>query len=435
MRARECVLRLLLEYEASGKYANLSLSSHALDSVSAEERGFVTSLFYTAVEHKLTYDYYIAAFSKRSADKLSDHTRNILRLGICQLVDMKNIPAFAAVNETVKLSKNPGERSFVNGVLRAVSSAEELPLPPREKNVARFLSVKYSVPAPTVKHFISMLGEEGAEALLSKFNETAPLTLTVNTLKIGVDDFIKKLRDAGYNATRAEFSDISVRLCGSENPRSLPGFSEGEFFVQDEASLLAATVLLSDGATYIADVCSAPGGKSFAMSVLSGGRAKIDSFDIHESKMSLIEGGAMRLGLSGITAKVRDARYPDADKFGCYGAVLCDAPCSGLGVIAKKPDLRYKDISSLSELPELQYEILAASSKYLAVGGTLVYSTCTLNEKENRGVVDRFLSENPDFSVADFSLGSLKSECGSLTLYPHIHNTDGFFIAKLRKNK
>ena len=208
MRARECALRLLLEYEASGKYANLSLSSHVLDSVPADERGFVTSLFYTAVEHKLTYDYYIAAFAKRSADKLSEHTKNVLRLGICQLVDMKNIPDFAAVNETVKLSKNPGERAFVNGVLRAVSSAEELPLPPREKNAARYLSVKYSVPVPTVKHFISMLGEDGTEALLKKFNETAPLTLTVNTLKISVEDFIKKL---GSKIVTLHVSDYDFR--------------------------------------------------------------------------------------------------------------------------------------------------------------------------------------------------------------------------------
>ena len=171
------------------------------------------------------------------------------------------------------------------------------------------------------------------------------------------------------------------------------------------------------------------------MAILTGGRTEIDSFDIHESKMSLIESGAVRLGLNCITASVRDARVPDPERLGCYGTVLCDAPCSGLGVIAKKPDLRYKDISALSDLPELQYEILSASAGYALAGGALVYSTCTLNDAENRDVVEKFLSENPCFEAEDFTLGELKSEGGMLTLYPHLHNTDGFFIAKLRKNK
>ena len=435
MRAREYALRLLCDYEASGKYVNLSLSSHMLDSVAPEERAFVTSLFYTAVEHKLTYDYYIATFAKRSVDKLSDHTKNILRLGICQIVDMKNIPTYAAVNETVKLAKNSGERAFVNGVLRAVSSADELPLPPREKNEARFLSVKYSIPLATVKHFIPLLGADATEKLLAKFNETAPLTLTVNTKRISVCDFIKKLKSAGYTATRAELSPISVRLSESHDPRKLPGFAEGEFFVQDEASALAALVLTEGGAERIADVCSAPGGKSFAMAILSGDNARIDSFDVHESKMSLITSGRDRLGLSSVTASVRDARSPDSADFGSYDAVLCDAPCSGLGVFAKKPDLRYKDISLASELPALQYEILTASSAYLKAGGVMVYSTCTLNNAENCDVVRRFVSENTDFVLEDFTVGALSSEGGMLTLYPHVHNTDGFFIAKLRKNK
>ena len=165
MNVRNTALRLLLEYEASGKYVNLSLSSHMTDGLSREERALLTSLLYTTVEHKLTYDYYIAAFTKKSADKLSDHTRAILRLGICQLVDMDRIPAHSAVNETVKLAKNPGERSLVNAVLRAVAKAEELPLPQREKNAARYLSVKYSIPLATVKHFIRSLGEESAEEL------------------------------------------------------------------------------------------------------------------------------------------------------------------------------------------------------------------------------------------------------------------------------
>ncbi len=434
MSVREIALRLLLEYEASGKYVNLSLSSHIADGLSREDRAFLTSLLYTTVEHKLTYDYYIAAFTKKSVDKLSDHTRGALRLGICQLVDMERIPSHSAVNETVKLAKNPGERSFINAVLRAIANSGELPLPPREKNAARHLSVKYSIPLATVKHFIRLLGEQSAEELFAAFNKTTPLTLTVNTAKIGVDDFIKKLEQNGYAPTRAEFSDISVKLSKSENPRDISGFSEGEFFVQDEASSLAPQILASDKGEHFIDVCSAPGGKSFALAILTNDKAYIESCDIHESKLSLIKNGAERLGLSSISVSARDACKPKEELFGTFDGVLCDVPCSGLGVISKKPDLRYKDITD-NELPAIQAEILSESAKYLRTGGTLVYSTCTLNADENENIISAFLAENADFVAEDFKIGSLESESGCLTLYPHIHKTDGFFIAKIRKIK
>lgn len=236
MNVREIALRLLLEYEASGKYVNLSLSSHIADGLSREDRRLLTSLLYSTVEHKLTYDYYIASFTGAPADKLTDHTRNILRLGICQLVDMTRIPKYAAVNETVKLAKNAGERSLVNGVLRRISSTETLPLPPREKNLNRHLSVKHSIPLPIVKHLSTLVSIEELEPLLTSFNKKSGITLTVNTLNTDVDSFISKLTDAGITATRGRFSPISVTLSESASPSELPGFAEGEFFVEDEAS-------------------------------------------------------------------------------------------------------------------------------------------------------------------------------------------------------
>ena len=180
----------------------------------------------------------------------------------------------------------------------------------------------------------------------------------------------------------------------------------------------------------IIDVCSAPGGTAFAASVISGG--SVIAFDLHESKISLINNAARKLGLP-VSAVARDALSPDESLFGKADKVICDAPCSGLGVMAKKPDLRYKDISAADKLPELQYSILLASSLYLKAGGAMVYSTCTLNKRENEEVVSKFISENPDFYLEDFTVGTLSSLGGMLTLYPHIHNTDGFFIARLRK--
>ena len=436
MNLREIALKLLIDYEECGKYVNLSLNSHIADGLSCDDRARLTALLYTTVEHKLTYDYYIAALSGRGIDKISTHTRCVLRLGLCQIVDMDNIPDFAAVNETVKLAKNPGERSFVNGVLRRAAREEDsLPLPKKEKNAARYYSVLYSLPLATVKHFIAELGEEEAVKLFEAFNSEPPISLTVNTLKISVDDFVTELQNQGLSATRVKFSPITVRLDKPVNPKNIKGFSDGWFYVQDEASALSAIVLAPGSGDLMIDTCSAPGGKSFASAILSQDGAEIHSFDIHESKLSLITDTASRLGLKSINVSVRDALTPDENLIGKADKLLCDVPCSGLGVIAKKPDLRYKDLSATEDLPSLQLDILTASSQSLKVGGELVYSTCTLSACENAGGVLAFLEANPDFSLVDFSVGSLKSDNGMLALWPHIHGTDGFFISKLRKNK
>jgi len=433
----EIAYRLLGQYESSGTYINLSLNSHITDGLSKENKSILTALLYKTVEKKLTYDYYITAISKRSMDKITPEARDALRLGICALLDMRSIPSHAAVNEAVKLVRRAGERSFVNGVLRAIErERESLPLPDKNKNPRKYYSVYYSIPLATVKYMISLLGEESAVSFFEAVNSPErKITLTVNTQKISVDDFCGKLISQGYDARKSDYSDISVCISASHDPRSISGFSEGEFFVQDEASVLSALVLGADEGELIIDTCSAPGGKSFALAVISKDGADIRSFDLHESKLSLISSGAQRLGLKSVKAEVRDATEPCEQLFSKADAVLCDAPCSGLGVFSKKSDLRYKDITNLSELSELQYRILSQSSKYVKAGGRLVYSTCTLRREENEDIVDRFLSENPDFQAEDFSVSGLESKDGRITLYPHVHNTDGFFISKLRKKK
>lgn len=434
MNIRELALSLLLLHEDSDTYINLALSSHKADGLTSEERAILTVLLYTVTEKRITYDYYIGALSGRSLDKISPRTKNILRLGICQIADMEKIPDFAAVNETVKLAKNKGERSFVNAVLRAaVREKDNLPMPDKKKNAARYYSVRYSLPLGVVKHFLSELGEQESLNLFSAFNRTPPTDLTVNTLKVSVDEYLSMLLNEGYNATRVEFSPITVRICGSVNPRELPGYQQGLFFVQDSACAVCAAALDAKEGERIIDVCAAPGGKSFAVGILTSDRADIRSFDLHESKLSLIEGTSERLGLKSVRAEMRDATNPDSSLFGLADRVLCDVPCSGLGVIAKKPDLRYGVLEAMSSLPPLQLEILRASADYLKTGGTLVYSTCTLNKAENEEVVSAFLSEREDFQRVDFTVGSLNSESGMLTTYPHIHKTDGFFICKMKK--
>jgi len=436
MTVREIALKLLDEYELGGKFVNLSLSSHSADKLLAGERAFLTHLLYTAVERKLTYDYYVCSLSGRGIDKIDPHTLNILRLGFAQL-SMESVPAHAAVNETVKLARSSGERSFVNGILRAaVRKAEEgLPLPERKKNAARYLSIAYSFPQPLCKELVCAFGESEAEAMLNTYNTARYTDITVNALKISREELAKKLREDGFDVSLSRYSGIGLRIIGSCDPKKLYGFSDGLFFVQDEASAVSAEVISAKAGERIIDVCACPGGKSLAASVMSEGKAEIISFDIHMSKLSLIESSAKRLQLSCITVGERDARFPDEKYLGTADKVICDCPCSGLGVLGKKPDLRYRSGEGDKELPRLQREILEASAGYLKVGGELVYSTCTLRDCENRCVIEGFLNDNPGFEAVDFTVGELSSEKGMLTLLPHIHGTDGFFVAKLKRKQ
>ncbi len=429
---RKITLDLLRSYEEEHRYVNLLLSSPKLRALNAQELSFVTALLYTTVEKKLTYDYLISAFAGRSISEIDPRVRDILRIGLCQILDMNAIPDFAAVNETVKLSRHKGESSFINALLRrAIKEKDNLPFPKKDKNPYRYLSIIYSVPLSTVKFFASVFGLDECEMLLSAFSCESPLSVTVNEKKIEAEELLLKLE--AFGAKKSALTSNGILFEKSVSPKVLPGFDEGEFFVQDEASRIALGALsVCEGDTVI-DVCSAPGGKSFAAAVKTS--CRVYSFDVHESKLSLIRDGAKRLGLSNIEVRVLDATVADESLFGMADKVICDVPCSGLGVFGKKPDLRYKDIGMLDELPPLQYDILTKSASYLKRGGVMIYSTCTVNPAENESVTDRFIKEHPEFSYGAFSVEKIGFLGEKLTLLPHKHGTDGFYIAKIRRNK
>lgn len=430
---RKIAFELLRSYEEEGRYVNLLLSSPKASGLTKEEKNALTVLLYTVVEKKITYDYFIAALSKRQITDIDPFVRDIIRIGLCQILDMKSIPDFAAVNESVKLARHKGEAGFVNAVLRAaVRSKDSLPYPKKEKNLARYLSVFYSVPLATVKMFSEIVGEAECESLLKSMSKESGISITVNENKISTEALLNKLSDLG--AEKSRYTDNGIVFKKSVSPREIPGFSEGEFFVQDESSRIAALALDVSSGHKVIDVCSAPGGKAFAAAIKAGKTGSVTAFDIHESKISLIKDGASRLGLDNIKADVRDAQEPDESLFGAFDRVICDVPCSGFGVFAKKPDLRYKDISSVESLPTLQYEILEKSSSYLKKGGVLVYSTCTINPRENECVTDKFIEAHPEFSYEGVEIENIDFSKGNVTLMPHIHGTDGFYIAKLRKN-
>ena len=433
MNAREIAVKLLRAYEENDTYVNLSLNNPLVSSLSEEDRSFVTALVYTVVERRITLDYYISALAGRPTSDISPKALMLLRIGLAQLLYMDGVKSYAAVSETVALARGAGERGFVNGVLRAAERSDSLPLPPREKNLSRHLSVAYSVPLPIAKHFVKSLGEEGAEALLSAFLTHPPLTVAVNSLRIDRDSYLQMLSAAGIAAEKTAHSPLGVRIPSSVPATRLPGFAEGLFFVQDEASQIAVLALAPTAGAKMIDVCSAPGGKSLLSAVLMQNEGEIRSFDLHESKLPLIRESAARLGLCAIRAELRDATCAAQEERGAYSFVMCDVPCSGLGVLWKKPDLRYRAMEGREGLPALQAKILAESAKYVAEGGTLVYSTCTLKREENEAIVEAFLSLHPEFSLQPFSVGSLTANGGMLTTYPHIHGTDGFFIAKMKR--
>lgn len=434
MNIRKIALDLLMKYEASDTYINLALSSHSADRLTREERAALTALLYTTVEKKLTFDYYISAISGRGTDDIDPYTKNVLRLGICQILEMNSVPDFAAVNESVKLARNKGEAGFINALLRSVVRQKDcLPLPREDKNYRRYLSVKYSFPLWIVKAFDKLYGREKTEELLGVFNEQKYTDLTANTIKTTAESLRRSIEAAGIETVDSLVPQYTVRIPRSVNPEHIPGFSDGEFFVQDSACVVSALALEPKEGERVIDVCSCPGGKSFIAAIIMNDKGEIHSFDLHESKLSLIAEGSERLGLVSLNIDCVDATSPKEELFGTADKVICDVPCSGLGVLAKKPDLRYKSEESALELPPLQYDILSASARYLKVGGEILYSTCTLRREENEDVVERFLECNPEFTKIDFTVGNLSSTDGMLTLLPSVHNTDGFFMAKLKK--
>jgi 16S rRNA (cytosine967-C5)-methyltransferase len=278
-------------------------------------------------------------------------------------------------------------------------------------------------------------GEEACEQLLSAFNKTQPLTLRVNTCRISREALLQKLLESGFAAKETVYSPVGIRLEDSVDPTVLPGFAEGEWYVQDEASQIAVAALGVRSGSLVIDTCACPGGKSFGAAMDMENKGELLSFDLHESKLSLIEKGASRLGLTCITAAAHDGENPKNELCSKADYVICDAPCSGLGVLGKKADLRYRGGERLASLPPLQQRILAAAATYVRPGGTLLYSTCTLNCAENEEVRAHFLETHPNFLPVQFSVGSLQVAEGHGRLLPHIHGTDGFYIAKFKRKQ
>ena len=366
-------------------------------------------------------------------NKISPGILDILEMAIYQIVFLDRVPDSAAVNDAVNRAKknNPKAAGFVNAITRKISSAKDS-LPEIRESGTEKLSIKYSHPLWLAKKFVSVFGEETAEEILKANNKKTDVFVRVNTLKAKEEDVLD-IDEDGMSFEKGIVPDsLILKVSGAMEQKK--AFSDGLFYVQDTASQIAALTLNPKPESRVLDACSAPGGKSFLMAQLMENRGEIVSCDIHPHKLKLISDGAQRLGINIIRTKLSDATEFNRDFVDTFDYILADVPCSGLGIIRKKPDIRYKDGNEIEQLPVLQLEIIKNLSNYLRSGGTLLYSTCTILPEENSDVIETFLSENKDFFEVEeyFDIPCVKNKYG-ITLLPHISKTDGFYMCKLRR--
>ena len=435
--AFDTLYRVLYEDAYSAIALNNAVKENSLNNLDAS---FLSALVYGVLERKLTLDYIIRQYTEIRIKKIEKKTLIVLCLGMYQLLYMDKVPDSAAVNESVKLCKKLRlfKRSgFVNAVLRNFIRNEKAYRLPDEKDRLRSLSVRYSCPEPIVSMWMERYGDVLCERILSGIIGRPPVTVRVNTLKVSCDELVQKLNERGIKSERVPFLPGALNLSGTGSLEKIPEFRDGLFYVQDAASQLCCEMLGANAGETICDVCSAPGGKSFYSAIRMGNRGEVFSFDVHDHKLKLIRQTAKRLGIDIIHTAVRDASDRGADLPAC-DRILCDVPCSGLGILRRKPEIRYKTDTNIDILSNLQYSILCASAEKLPNGGMLVYSTCTLNDRENGDIVARFLSEHGDFEPYPLDLPEgterlIDEPAHCLTLFPGVYNTDGFFIARMRK--
>lgn len=425
---RQIAFEALNKIEKEGAYSNIALdlllSKNLTDT---RDRSFVSNLFYGVTERKLTLDYQIKLYLDKPLNKMKKEVLTVIRMGAYQILFMDKVPSSAAVNESVKIAKKNG-LSFASGLINAVLrkiSENGLKLP-SEENYADFLSVKYSCPVWLINKWIKEYGKDDTIGILQSSIGASENYIKVNTLLTDEDSLATAMKEEGITCEKTDISGcMKINLHGNAVEK-LESFKKGLFHVQDAACQLCIKALKAKPGQRVFDLCAAPGGKSYSIAQAMENTGEVFSFDIHEHRVSLIEQGAQRLKLSCINALQGDATVFN-QKIGTADAVLCDVPCSGFGIIGRKPEIKYKNPDEIKKLPELQLEILLNGAEYVKKGGRLVYSTCTLSDSENKKVCNRFLERNKCFvSVAPLDgFGDDKY----ITLMPHKNQTDGFFIA------
>ena len=431
--ARKLVVDCLLKVESSG-FSNLVLLSEIDNhSLTNQDKAFATKLFYGTVERKLTLNYILQKQLSKPIAKMDKEIVAILQSGLYQLLYMQSVPAYAAINQAVGLCpvfKKTSAKGLVNAVLRKCQKFDIDKETFKDKLTE--LSVKYSVNTDIVKIILRDY-PDSAEDILKGMFITPKFTVKINTTKISAQDFKKLIADSGLTYNQMPLDD-GIEILHKGSVTDLPGFKEGYFYVQGITSQYAVRAAGIQKDNDVLDLCAAPGGKSFAAAIELGGSGSVTSCDPNVSRLKLIQDGAKRLGLSNITT-VQNSGEIYNDKLKKYDVIICDVPCSGIGIIPKKPDLRYKSMTEVDNLAQLQYDILTTASKYLKDNGTIVYSTCTINKQENEQVVDKFLKENINFKLKKqhCPVENVINSDEKVTFLSHLTGFDGFFVAVLRK--
>ena len=422
---RKTAYQTLLDVESKKAYSNIALN-HKIAVNKPGSPAFVRELVYGVLERKLTLDHYIDQLLKEGIDSLRIQELTILRMGIYQLGYMDKVPEYAAISESVDLAKKycKGKAGLINGVLREYQNKKiYLTLPTRDEDEIKYLSVKYSYAPWIIELWLKYYSVSFVEKLLDAGNETPPLTVRANWLKIRKEDLKKVLRERGFEAEDGKICQNALYVKGSKILDS-DLYSYGLFTPQDEASMLVSEKIGVRQGDVVMDVCAAPGGKTTAIAERMNNTGKIIASDIYRRKLDIVDKEAARLGITNIETRSWDATRVDSTMNKKADRVLVDAPCSGLGVIRRKPEIKYKEYSKeMKLLPDKQLAILSSSSSYVKPGGTLVYSTCTINPEENEKVVDIFLRKHKDFEKVERTL-----------LLPNVNGTDGFFICVMKRD-
>lgn len=442
MDAREVALLTLNACQRQGGWSdNILKKQLAQAGLDSRDGALATQLCFGVLQNQLLLDFYLSKFSNLPLKRMEGKVVQALRLGAYQMLFLTKIPHSAAVNRSVEMTrthcKNPRAPGMVNGILRSLErNLDNLPTIPQTDPVS-YLSVLYSTPEWIVKEFLLTLGEGETAKLLAANNTRPPITAMVNTVKTTPEALMEQLKEERVEAQPHPWLEDCLILSKTGDLERLKAFQEGLFYIQDPASRLAVQAAGAKPGMRVLDCCAAPGGKSFAAAIAMENQGEVISCDLHPHKKKLIQAGADRLGLSVVTPMTADGKVFRPEWEGAFDLVLVDAPCSGLGVIRKKPDIRYKDPEPLAGLPEIQKAILDNAQRYVRPGGVLLYSTCTVLCRENEQVAEDFLARHPDFKGEDFTLPDAigSSEGGMMTLWPHRHGTDGFFICKLRKGE
>ena len=433
MGARETALNVLIACRKEGGWSNSVLKAYtARDRLDSRDSALAARLSYGVLQNRNYLDFYLKQLLTGKLKDLHPVLRDILHLGLYQMYQMDKIPESAAVNESVELAKKYCRKQrnaagLVNAVLRnAVRTKESLQEPVSWED-------KYSHPGDLINLLKSYLGKERIEPMLIANNAVAPIFAQVNTLRTTSEDLLQRLAVEGVTAQRHPWLPDCLILSGTGSMEQLNSFREGLFYIQDPAAKLSVLCAEITPGQKVLDCCAAPGGKSFAAAMAGAG--EIISCDIHPHKIDLIAKGVARLGLTQIHPMEQDATVFNPDWEEKMDTVITDVPCSGFGIIRKKPDIRYKSLREAAELPALQQEIINNAARYVKPGGLLLYSTCTLVQAENEGVVELFLHTHPEFTTEPLPLPAIfpKNESGMLALVPGEYDTDGFFICRLRR--